>query len=43
MIIEGDLTLSGEHRLQHTYALSLNYTLDTYVILLASYPNKFKK
>ena len=36
MLMEGDLTLDGEHTIQYTDNVLQNYTLKTYIILLAN-------
>ena len=41
MVTEGDLTLGGEHTMQHSDDMSRNYTPKTYIILLIGHPNKF--
>ena len=42
--MEGDLTWSGEHTIQHTADVLQNCTPDTYIILLTNVtPNKVNK
>ena len=36
MVVEGDLTLGGEHTIQYTDIILQNYTLETYIILLTN-------
>ena len=44
MLMEGDLTLGGEHTIQYTDGVLQNCTLETYIILLTNVtPNKFNK
>ena len=43
MVVERDLTWSGEHTIQYTDAVLQNCTPDTYVVLLTSHSNKFNE
>ena len=41
MVAKGDLTLGGEHAVQHTDDALQNCTSETYIILLTNHSNKF--